>query len=109
KRDWSSDLSSSLTSHLKKRASPPFSSINRTVSLPESSSTSDTITFAPAFENAKALPLPIPEPAAVTSPALPSINNVIFIPPNLRVEYTVHHSLLTIPYMNKFKRKLQLD
>lgn len=55
-----------------KRASPPCFWMAATVSAPPGTFTSETITRAPSRANTAAAARPIPEPAPVTSAALPS-------------------------------------
>src|SRR4051812_19190666 len=68
-----STCTSSLTSQRRNAAVPPSFLIFATVSAPAVSSMSETITQAPACARATAAACPIPDPAAVTRPALPFI------------------------------------
>src|SRR5216683_1265624 len=72
---------SSLTSALKKRASPSADSIRPTVSRPPGELMSHTATRAPRRANARAEARPMPEPAPVTSATFPS--NDPIAPPRL--------------------------
>ena len=72
--------SSWLTSPNAKLASPPASRIRVTVSCPDSSLKSATITFAPSRAYESAIARPMPWPAPVTTPTLFSSNPIAVLP-----------------------------